>query len=138
MPQVKKSIKVKQARIKIVGDSMLPLLSDKDWVIVAVNEKTIRKIGNIVLIRQQDGSLLHRLVGRSGNLFYSKGDNRRHLDPPAKAEEIIGVLKEVENKNQIYHFIFPIINHLLIVLGRIHFIFLILIRKRIERLENGQ
>lgn len=80
------------AQLVAVSGSMEPEFSAGD--VILIKEKDSYKLGEVVTFRAPDGSLVtHRLVGRTGGQFITKGDANNTEDqdllPP---EKIVGAL----------------------------------------------
>lgn len=108
---------------------MLPLLKQNDWVLIDFLERKSHDIGDIVLIKKPGGLLLHRIIGKRENRYFSKGDNQKYSDSPISSSEIIGTLISIDKKSKIYDWVFPKVNFLLIVIGRIYFVFFLNYRR---------
>lgn len=82
-----------QRLIPITGRSMLPLIRDGDYVLVAHGCTGVRR-GDVVVFRHRSKLFAHRVLaaceGIAGATFVTKGDNVPHFDPPIGNREIIG------------------------------------------------
>ena len=121
--------KVDRARFKVAGQSMLPLLKNNDWVMIDFRERKTQDIGDIVLIKKQDGLLLHRIIGKSKNCFFSKGDNQKYTDASISSNEIIGTMISIDKRSKFFDWFFPVSNFVLIIIGRIYFAFFLIYRR---------
>ncbi len=101
---------------------MLPLLKHNDWVLIDFRERKTYNIGNIVLIKKPGGLLLHRIIGKFENRYFSKGDNQKYSDASISSSEIIGTLISIDKKSKLYDWIFPGVNFILTIIGRIYFV----------------
>lgn len=83
--------------LTVTGNSMLPFLADgRDRVILQRIEKLPKK-GDIVFYRRKNGAyVLHRVVKRSGELFYFSGDAQLRVEGPVGKGQLLAVCKEVE------------------------------------------
>ncbi|WP_113673343.1 S24/S26 family peptidase [Vallitalea guaymasensis] len=80
------------------GDSMLPLIMDKD--IVSVRFSKEYSLGDIVLFSYKDeGELIHRIIKKQNNLFYCKGDNAFRIESITE-QNIIGIVTKVTRGSQ--------------------------------------
>jgi signal peptidase I len=82
-------------RIRVSGDSMLPLLKGGEVVEVAPLTKTIPKLGDILFLCDQPGNpLVHRLIWRRNRnnslLLLTKGDACPAFDGFIPAEKVLG------------------------------------------------
>ncbi|MBI5653986.1 MAG: signal peptidase I [Chloroflexi bacterium] len=84
--------------ITIVGASMLPLLRAGDRVIVEPRQQI--QPGAIVVFQQGDQLIAHRVLrieDRAGQVVLTtKGDATWHLDPPVRADAILGCAVAIE------------------------------------------
>jgi hypothetical protein len=88
----------KLLRLKVLGNSMSPLLETGDDVLVGSVEENQLKRGVLVVVRAQDEFLTHRLIGRNSSGWLTKGDNCRWLDPPSPA--IVGQVVALERRGR--------------------------------------
>ena len=79
--------------ISITGRSMLPLIRDGDYVLVAHRNTGVKR-GDVVVFRYDGKLVAHRVLriykGETGYTFITKGDNVLQFDPPLSANEIVG------------------------------------------------
>ena len=82
--------------LRVVGDSMYPVLQSDDSIWVApVGPEGLRR-GDLIVLRQAGGLVTHRVVHREPGGWRTKGDNRLGLDPPFSEGEILGCVVAVE------------------------------------------
>ncbi len=85
--------------LDITGNSMLPLIKDRDRVLVKHGTSGIRR-GDVVVFRYGNGLAAHRVIhiygGDDGPTFVTKGDNSPQFDPPSSAGEIVGRVLSIE------------------------------------------
>jgi hypothetical protein len=84
----------KPVEIPVWGISMRPWLRDGDRVrLVPVTAAEVR-VGDVVVRVNATGPVIHRFVGRwpsrQGRRLLTKGDGAPRLDPPARADELVG------------------------------------------------
>jgi hypothetical protein len=73
------------------GRSMLPFVwPGTDVRIVPVDARRAR-IGDLALVDRGTVAILHRVVGRRGDMLLMQGDAMRSLDPPAAPEDVLGL-----------------------------------------------
>jgi len=87
-------------RFEARGASMSPCIRDREIVhVTAVIVSKLRK-GDIVLLNSNDGFRVHRLVvaDPSKDLFVTRGDCGQQDDPPARSDQILGVVVAKEVK----------------------------------------
>lgn len=78
-----------RGRIPIVGNSMRPGLHEGDEVLIAFSTDGLRR-GEILLFRQRDYLVVHRLLGRGRGGWRTRGDARNELDPWVAPERVLG------------------------------------------------
>jgi signal peptidase I len=73
----------------VVGNSMWPTLHSADKVLI--KSANTHNCGDLLLFYADDRLIVHRLqrIEPSGR-YITKGDNRRALDAPVSAEQILG------------------------------------------------
>lgn len=87
------------------GASMLPMLRVAGDSVTLVKPPARLKKGMVALfISEGEGGesrfLLHRLVRVKGSSLTFCGDNRKTCDPPARHEDVIGVVSEYESRGR--------------------------------------
>ena len=90
-------------RLKIAGNSMLPLIKDGDSVLVEHGAAGVRR-GDIIVFRYGNDLAAHRVLrvydDNTGPTFVTKGDSVLQLDPPLSAGEIVGRVLAVERSGR--------------------------------------
>jgi uncharacterized repeat protein (TIGR01451 family) len=87
-------------RFEARGASMSPCIRDGEMVhVTGVIVSKLRK-GDIVLVKSKDGFRAHRLIvaDPSKDFFVTRGDCGQQDDPPARGEQILGVVVAKEVK----------------------------------------
>ena len=114
------------SRCKVISNSMFPLLSKGDWIIVKskFNNEEIRP-GVILLYHFQNKFIVHRIVRIDQKGITTKGDFSCYPDPPINREQMIGIVIAVKKVNHNIPFNHPFIklfnqimttfNHILLV-----------------------
>ena len=82
-------------RLPVSGASMSPLLRQGDVVVVRMGQGGPR-LGDVVVRRQGEALVVHRVVRVTGSCFVTKGDAVLTADPPAGEEDILGIVTAVE------------------------------------------
>ncbi len=88
-------------RIRVTGRSMEPAIRNGDVLVIGPAASPLRW-GDVALCRRADGSgacFVHRIVWWRGGHVRTKGDALRSVDPPVRADEVIGVVQSVERGN---------------------------------------
>jgi hypothetical protein len=82
------------AEIPVRGNSMHPTLGDGDRVQLIPGTATKLRVGDVVVLMEPAGPVIHRLVAwwpsRKGRSLLTKGDNAFRLDPPLRADLVVG------------------------------------------------
>jgi hypothetical protein len=80
-------------KLVVRGTSMLPTLGEGQTVAVDFSPERLKR-GDVIVFRQHDDLVVHRLVGygsRDGRTYYrARGDGRGYLDPPLYPERVAG------------------------------------------------
>jgi len=89
-----------QVSLQIYGTSMWPLLRLEDRVILEVPCSPDVQCGEIVLVQQPNGFLLHRIIKiwheNGENYCLTRGDNSLCADQPVTASDVIGRMIALE------------------------------------------
>jgi len=83
------------ARLTVSGYSMAPLLRPGDVVVVRLGQVRPR-LGDLVVRRQSDALVVHRVIKLAGRQVITKGDATIFPDPPATPAELLGVVTSIE------------------------------------------
>jgi hypothetical protein len=75
-------------RLRPLGSSMVPFMRAGDIVTIAPSRRC--RIGDIVLYRRDDGTVMHRVVMKFADRIITKGDALRQTDPPVFPHNICG------------------------------------------------
>jgi hypothetical protein len=89
----------------VSGHCMAPALRDGERVHLVGPQRRAPRVGDVVLARQKEGLRLHRLVwgpplARRGAAWRTKADRGRLLDPPLRAEDVLGTVSLVEGREE--------------------------------------
>jgi hypothetical protein len=79
-----------EVRLKVHGTSMLPTVFPGDVLTVVRREAADLSPGQIVLCFRNQALIAHRLTGKLGNDFITRGDSLCHYDRPFREDEILG------------------------------------------------
>jgi signal peptidase I len=79
-----------QVRLKVTGTSMLPAVLPGDILTVIRRDGADLLPGQIVLCFRDEELIAHRLTGKSGNLFITRGDSLCHDDRSFREDEVLG------------------------------------------------
>ena len=88
-------------RLQALGASMLPSIWPGD--VLVVESKTGQEIvsGNIVLVARDCRFFVHRLVGRLGSHWITRGDCMPQNDPPSAAPELLGKVSAIHRGRRV-------------------------------------
>jgi len=89
-----------QVRLKVHGTSMLPSVFPGDILTVKRCTPTELKPGQIVLCFRDEALVAHRLTGKVGNQFLTRGDSLCQYDRPYRAEEILGQVVSMDRNGR--------------------------------------
>ena len=76
--------------LKVAGASMVPVLWPGDLVTVRSCDSSELQPGSIVVFRQNERLVVHRLMHWVGDCVVARGDARLRYDQPVKAGEVLG------------------------------------------------
>jgi len=79
-----------QVQLKVAGASMVPALWPGDLVTVRSCDSSELQPGTIVVFRQNERLVTHRLMYWAGDCAVTRGDARPRYDQPVKAGEVLG------------------------------------------------
>ena len=91
-------------RLRVISDSMAPLLKVGDTVIVFPNSPAVLRRGDVIVVWRNEEFITHRLVTRRHDLWFTKGDRFRHMDPPIKKEAVLGKVIAVQSGDVFLNF----------------------------------
>ena len=84
---VRKGAPAKDMKIfEVAGDSMEPLLSDSDLIMVNIRDKDVRT-GRVYLLRIGEDLMVKRLEIRPGGVLLIRSDNKEYEDIPVNLHE---------------------------------------------------
>ena len=84
-----------KVQLKVAGTSMVPALWPGDMVLVRrCNPEELRQ-NSIVVFRQKERLVVHRLMHWAEDCIVARGDARPRYDEPVKACEVLGCVESV-------------------------------------------
>ncbi|MCM8830748.1 MAG: S24 family peptidase [Candidatus Omnitrophica bacterium] len=90
----------KQLLFKLKGSSMYPLIRDESFILVKPTKKIF--FGELVVFKDREKIICHRLIFKKNNFFYSKGDAQIKIEK-VKIDNILGkVIMVIDSKNRIF------------------------------------
>ena len=88
-----------RTRVRVISDSMAPLILSGDAVVIEKVLLNELKRGDIIMIFRNGEFITHRFISRQKNEWYTKGDQYHSLDQPVASEDIIGKVIEIERQD---------------------------------------
>jgi len=86
------------ARFRARGFSMSPFIKNEDVVTLSPLQGASPSVGDVIafVLQGTDKLCVHRVVGRKGDYYVSKGDNSSEADESVPKEKILGFVTRVE------------------------------------------
>jgi signal peptidase I len=88
-------------RMRVVGDSMSPLMLPGDTLVITKCEQSAILMGELVIINSADGYIVHRVVFVRNGRIITKGDNRPKFDVESSLGDLIGKAVTIERNGKI-------------------------------------
>ena len=86
----------RSVKFRVKGNSMMPLLRNgKDEVVVGPYDKEELKLFDVILFRQTDRYVLHRIIQKRGSRYLMQGDGVCRFYEECEDTDIIGVVRRV-------------------------------------------
>lgn len=84
------------------GFSMSPFIRNGDVVTLSPFKKVSPSVGDVIafVLREADKLRVHRVVGKKGDLYVTKGDNSSEADESVPIENILGFVTRVERNGK--------------------------------------
>jgi signal peptidase I len=92
----------KSFRIKSYGSSMLPILLPGDVVYYQKTSFKQYRVDDIVMIRQKQGTITHRVIYKNKKFIITKGDNNFESDGKIYPKQIIGKVYQVKRSGTVF------------------------------------
>jgi len=85
-------------RFRAKGFSMSPFIKNEDVVTLSPLQDASPSVGDVIafVLQGTDKLCVHRVVGRKGDCYVTKGDNSSEADEPVPRENILGFVTRVE------------------------------------------
>jgi signal peptidase I len=100
-----------ELRMETVGGSMLPALRAGDIVIVRPACASDVTVGDVIVFRQGNTLVAHRLIRKSGangaTVLMTKGDFKRDYDELLPADKVLGKVITVERQGRVCNLTSP-------------------------------
>ncbi len=121
-------------RFKVIGNCMQPLIQKGDWVLIEPCFNRLKfQPGDIVLIDRGMDFVIHRLIRINTSEIISRGDWARFPDPPAKLDQVLGHVVEIEK----HGYRFPLNHPFIRIFNRINYFISSQYRKCVLSIISG-
>lgn len=87
-------------QLRVAGCSMVPILWPGDLVFVQPCDFSRLEPGMVIVFRQHEKLVVHRILRREHGAVITRGDARGRLDGPVRNEDIVGRVDEVLRKGK--------------------------------------
>jgi signal peptidase I len=89
-------------RFRAKGFSMSPFIKNEDVVTVSPLQDASQSVGDVIafVLQETDKLCVHRVVGKRGDRFLTKGDNSSAADEVVPRERILGSVTRVERNGK--------------------------------------
>lgn len=84
-----------KVKLKVAGASMVPALWPGDLVSVRHCQPSELKPGSVIVFRQNQRLIIHRLIHRAGDSIVTRGDARPCFDGNVRASDVLGFVDTV-------------------------------------------
>ncbi len=92
-----------QVQLRVAGASMLPTLWPGDLLTVHRCHPSALAPRSIIVFRQDQQLVVHRVMHRSGNRIVTRGDARARLDAPIELDQVVGRVESVLRNGRVLH-----------------------------------
>lgn len=85
---------------RVKGDSMMPLIREKEDVVILVPKEAGRlQVGDVPLYKRETGEyVLHRIIKVKKDSYWTRGDNRFSIEKGVRDDMVLGVLSGIIRK----------------------------------------
>lgn len=89
-------------RFRAKGFSMSPFIRNGDVVTLSPVQGIFPRVGDVIafVVRETDKLCVHRVVGKKGEFYVTKGDNSNEPDESVLDENILGFVTRVERNGR--------------------------------------
>lgn len=105
------------AKLRVVSNSMSPMLLEGDILIVSSPQIGSLRRGDLVVIKVKQDLFTHRLIKKSDQYCQTKGDRWHYPDPLIRTSDIIGIVQSRERRGRNINFLIPRWRRLNAILG---------------------
>lgn len=91
-----------QARFRAKGFSMSPFIKNEDVLTLSPLQNTLPSVGDVIafVLRPMNKLCVHRVVGKKGGLYMTRGDNSNEADESVLRENVLGLVTRVEREGK--------------------------------------
>jgi len=89
-----------RVHLTVAGASMVPVLWPGDEVTVRRSDPSELEPDSIVVFRQRERLVVHRVMRRVGDCIVARGDARPRSDGPVKASEVLGRVESIRRNGR--------------------------------------
>jgi signal peptidase I len=89
-------------RLQVSGFSMSPFIKNEDVVTLSPLKNASPSVGDVIafVLREEDKLRVHRVVGKKGDLYVTKGDNSSEADESVPRQNILAFVTRVERNGK--------------------------------------
>jgi signal peptidase I len=89
-------------RFQVKGFSMSPFIRNEDVVTLSPLKNASPSVGDVIALAlgEADKLRVHRVVGKKGDLYVTKGDNSSEADESVAIQNILGFVTRVERNGK--------------------------------------
>jgi signal peptidase I len=87
-------------RLPVVGNSMSPMLKDRDILVISFAPQGRLACGDIIVWGKHE-LITHRVILARHHRVYTKGDARYWIDPVINNNDILGIVKQIDRNGLI-------------------------------------
>ncbi|HXM42933.1 MAG TPA: S24/S26 family peptidase [Bryobacteraceae bacterium] len=88
-----------EARLPVTGSSMFPCMQPGDLLEIR-RPSALIQTGEVVVFDRHSRLVVHRVVGRTGDLLITRGDRLRYPDAPVPAAAVLGCVTAIERRGR--------------------------------------
>jgi signal peptidase len=101
-----------EARLKVTGSSMLPVVWPGDEITVSHSEYAELRTGHVILYRRNGRLIAHRIECVAQDQLIARGDSLLYLDPPVQPNEIVGRVVSILRRGRAIQLKRSVIDHI--------------------------
>jgi len=89
-----------KVQLRVAGASMVPVLWPGDQITVRLSDSSKLGPDAIVVFRQSERLVVHRVIRRMSDRIVTRGDARLCCDRPVKATEVLGRVESIRRNGR--------------------------------------